>query len=389
MDLDGACRAVVTVPAWNEEAFIAPCLQGLFAQRALDGRPLDERSFAVVVVDSHCTDATVEVVRRVSSSASRRGVTIVRAQGPGVALARKAGMDLAARALVALGHGRRIVASIDADTVAHPEWLARMLSLFDAEHTVSFVGGGFVYADDVTARLARLRHYGATWRAVSELLDPIRYVETVGSNFGIDAAAYESIGGVPLFTVGEDLAVAEIALARGLRGAWLPVENRTSARRAVGDFADFLTGDYRFRAWGTHGRQSFQPHRGTVAGSTPLAEIDPALERQLTVRCLRYFARQHVIKPLVLVPSFRRPALQALGLDPSAFESAAEAAERAHPAGEPFHLEDRVLAVDAAFLDPIHRALVNAQARMDAGGHDPAQHSAGWEIPFHVRALGA
>ena len=381
MSMPRVCRVVVVIPARDEGPFIEACLAGLRDQRALDGSPMPLATFGVVVVDSRSTDDTAAVVERFAARHPELSVKQLTSPLGGVAWARRTGMDWAADALGESSAGRCFIASTDADTCAHPKWIATLLTAFDAQPAVSFLGGGFSYPEAFAAELNPLRHYASTWRKLKAVLAPMRYVETPGSNFAIDVETYRAIGGMPLFTVGEDLAVSELAVALGKMGAWLPVANVTSERRAVGNPMDFLTGELRFQAWGSHGGVAFQSCRTSRGADRVLPEITPELEIELTSRCLRYFTRQHVIKPLVLVPRFREPILSRLGLDPGAFERAVEKVSRAEDEGErePFFLEDRVLSVDAEFHEPVFHALAAAIADVVERASEGAL-----EIPFHV-----
>ena len=102
-------RFSVVVPAFNESAFLGPCLESL-AHQDFSG------AYEVIVVDNNSTDETRQIARS-------HGATLVREPQAGVCWARQAGT------LVACGE---IVVSTDADTTFDRGWLSRIDRTFDA-----------------------------------------------------------------------------------------------------------------------------------------------------------------------------------------------------------------------------------------------------------------
>ena len=94
-------RAVVVVPAHNEEELIGDCVRALEAQRGL---ARDE--YEIVVVLDRCTDGTAE------QALAAGEVRLIHARGAGVGHARRTGMDLAATLLEPFG----LIATTDADS---------------------------------------------------------------------------------------------------------------------------------------------------------------------------------------------------------------------------------------------------------------------------------
>jgi len=126
----------VVIPAQNEELCIAHCLASVLGQDF----PRDQME--VVVVDNGSTDATVSIARQFP-------VRVVDEARSGVARARNTGVR------AALGE---IVAFLDADCVANPDWLRELLSGSDDEKIGCFVGdilpmpGGGLISDFVHDR---------------------------------------------------------------------------------------------------------------------------------------------------------------------------------------------------------------------------------------------
>ena len=110
-------KTSVVIPARNEERALPRCLEALERQTYKD--------FELIVVDSASSDATGEV-------ALSHKARVIRVEIPGVALARQVGFG-AARG--------EIIASMDADTIAQPDWLARLTAPFSDPQVVETVGG--------------------------------------------------------------------------------------------------------------------------------------------------------------------------------------------------------------------------------------------------------
>jgi len=121
----------VVIPAFNEERIIADCLDALAAQTD----PVDE----IVLVDNGCTDRTVEIAGRYPL------VRVVAEPRKGITYARNAGFDAATG---------DVIARIDADSVAAPDWAATLRASF-ADPTVDAVAG--------LAGIAELSPGGRIW----------------------------------------------------------------------------------------------------------------------------------------------------------------------------------------------------------------------------------
>jgi glucosyl-3-phosphoglycerate synthase len=114
-----ALRAVVVIPARDEEARIARCLAALGRQRGLR---TDE--FAVIVVLDGCGDDTEAVARTAAARAGLALERIVQPVSAGVGKARRVGMDRACARLEAAGRPHGLIACTDADTEPDAGWLA-------------------------------------------------------------------------------------------------------------------------------------------------------------------------------------------------------------------------------------------------------------------------
>lgn len=115
-------RTCVVIPAKDDAPALARCLEALARQTV----PPDD----VVVVDNGSTDATAQV-------ASAAGACVVVEPRPGIPAAAATGYDAATGDLVL---------RCDADTVAPPDWVERILARFAADpDLVALTGTGEFY----------------------------------------------------------------------------------------------------------------------------------------------------------------------------------------------------------------------------------------------------
>ena len=184
----------VVVPAHDEEAHIAACLQSLTVA-ARCPRLGGEEVRVVVVLDS-CTDATADIARSF-------GATLLAVQAKNVGLARAQGAELA------LAEGARWLAFTDADSVVGPEWISEQLALG------SDAVCGTIEVRDWGAYGQRMRrHFENTYTDA----DGHRHVH--GANLGVSATAYRGVGGFRALASSEDVALVDALRASGASIAW-------------------------------------------------------------------------------------------------------------------------------------------------------------------------
>ncbi len=224
-------RAIVVVPARDEQHEIAVCLHALAAQTV--GRD----SFEVIVVADACADDTAGVAERAARDA---GLTLSVHAGPGAGAgaARRLGMDLAAaRLLDGLGRLDGVIACTDADSRPAPDWLERQLAHID--RGADAVAGMIELDADEAARLPagvlRRRERDAARRLhrVRRIDPSASHHHFAGASIGITAERYRAVGGLPAQPALEDAALADRLIAHGVpivRAADVVV--RTSARDA-------------------------------------------------------------------------------------------------------------------------------------------------------------
>lgn len=95
-------KVSVVIPAYNEEKYLGKCLESL--------RNQTEKPFEIIVVDNNSTDKTAEIAKKM-------GAEVITEKRQGISFSRNAGFDAAKG---------EIIARIDADTTAIPDWIERI-----------------------------------------------------------------------------------------------------------------------------------------------------------------------------------------------------------------------------------------------------------------------
>lgn len=280
----GSVGAIVVVPAHDEEARIAGCLEALAAQ--VEVAP---ESFETIVVLDGCRDATAETVAAACVQLPGLTVHVVDGPGRGAGPARASGMDIACARLESLGREDGLLASTDADTIVAPDWIVRQL---EAIATGAEAIGGEVILDPTEA--AALPE-GVLERREADLaariLDaatrgPAEHPHFSGASLGVTARAYRRAGGMAWVAALEDqeledrLAGAGIAIHR-LRPVSVVTAARTEGRAERG-----LARDLELGRWLVERRYDggdFSLQQLLAAKATTVAAILPARECAATI----------------------------------------------------------------------------------------------------------
>lgn len=290
-------RAIVVVPARDEEERVAGCVAAIAAQVLGDGtRPW------VVLVDDGSRDGTRRAAVRALERAGLRH-EILEGPGAGVGWARRVGLDRAARwALHAGADGGCLLVSTDADTVADPGWLAALLAAADAGTPV-IAGDVHLRADEPVApalvdrrrRTAALRL--ATVRAAEG--EDVAHHHFAAANLALTVDAYEAVGGLPVPRALEDEALLRRVRAAGLDVARVPgavvrTSPRTDSRAPRGLGVDGAI--ERWRTTRRHHHAEFGVARlAGLVGDTRVTVVLPAREVAETIGGVL----RHAVGPLV------------------------------------------------------------------------------------------
>jgi GT2 family glycosyltransferase len=219
------CRAIVIVPARNEEASLAATLDALAGQVGRSGRPLSRDSFEILLLLNNCTDSSATVARSWQAAHPAVHLHIVERTLPPqqahVGTARRLLMDTAWHRLAQATRPATAILSTDSDTVVAPDWIARNLHALAAG--ADAVGGriqlkpGELEALPTGVRRAyrRDRRYQRLVAELEDLLDPQdgdpwpRHLEHFGASLACTPRAYARAGGLPPVKPLEDAAFVD------------------------------------------------------------------------------------------------------------------------------------------------------------------------------------
>ena len=327
-------RAVVVIPARDEEAEIAGCLESLAVQT------LPRAWFETVLVLDRCQDATADVALAV---ARRLGLVLhaTSTSAAGAGAARGHGMWVAADRLQAAGRPDGLIASTDADSRPEPSWLESQLALVAAGARA--IGGLLELAPDTVRDMlpeARARRAEDAAKRLARIRgeDPdAEHHHFGGASLAVTAEAYRLVGGLEPHHALEDEAFAAKLRAGGIpivRSRAVRVE--TSARR-VGRASRGLAVDLDVATWSASRRyaaSSFPMERLRRAkGGRTVAVLIPAKEVAETIggvlgRTVQPLAEAGLVDEVVVIDA----------------GSADETAEVAQRAGARVIQEDEILA---------------------------------------------
>ena len=282
-------RAIVVVPARDEQERIGACLVALAGQR-----DVDPGSFEVLLVLDHCHDDTrSRALEAAAGAAPALALTILDSLAPGVGHARRAGMNAACRRLLDAGVPDSLIATTDADSRVAPDWLGVQLELVDAGARA--IGGRIELDPDEAALLptdvlaARREQARRRLASVSDggpgRLDRIslrEHHQFSGASLALTAGVYDEIGGLPDVDALEDEALQRRLEERGIpiwRSTRVRVTTsaRTEGRAPRGLARDLGHATWRarrtFRAADFDANQLVQLKRGSITVILPAREV--------------------------------------------------------------------------------------------------------------------
>ena len=117
----------VVIPTFNEEKLLGKCLESLQKQT--------EKPFEIIVVDNNSTDRTAAIAKKM-------GVKVITEKQQGISFARNAGFNAAKG---------DIIARLDADTTALPNWIERIKQDIETEGKDAVFGPAYYL--DLPAKL--------------------------------------------------------------------------------------------------------------------------------------------------------------------------------------------------------------------------------------------
>jgi glucosyl-3-phosphoglycerate synthase len=288
-------RAIIAIPARDEEALIGRCLRALAAQRGVA-----RDAYSVVLVLDGCTDATRE---RALEAAGDLRLHVVESPPLGVGAARRLGMEIACERLLAAGAPDGLVVTTDADSEVEPGWLAALL---EAAAGGAQAIGGEVEVEGLDSGVAQRRQ--ARLAARLRGLPGAAHPHFSGASIAVTAETYRRVGGLE-----PRAALEDEAFARALAGARIPIARiagarvRTSARPAGRAFRG-LARDLALDAWlerNAYGPCLLTPGELAARKTATVSVVVPAREVATTigptVEVLRRFLDAGAVDELLVV----------------------------------------------------------------------------------------
>ncbi|HXF32658.1 MAG TPA: glucosyl-3-phosphoglycerate synthase [Solirubrobacterales bacterium] len=295
-------RAVVIIPAHDEEERIGSCLGALVAQVEVD-----PAWFEVIVVIDDCHDGTEAMVDATRASlgvdgpktqallefsAHRPGgpaIHVVAGPGQGAGPARATGMDVGCARLESLGRRDGLLASTDADSTVAPDWIARQLEAIAAGAEAI---GGEVILDPVEAAalppsvLARREADLAARTRAAAARGPAEHAHFSGASLGVTPRAYRRAGGMAWMAALEDQELEDRLAAAGVRIHRLRPVSVITAARTDGRAERGLARDLELGRWLAERRYdgaAFSLPDLLAAKTTSIAAILPTRECAATI----------------------------------------------------------------------------------------------------------
>jgi glucosyl-3-phosphoglycerate synthase len=293
-------RAVIAVPARDEEALIGSCIAALAAQRGVA-----RDAYEVILVLDGCTDATRA---RAAQAAGDLRLHVVERPPLGVGAARRLGMDIACERLLAAGAPDGLVATTDADSEVEPGWLAALL---EAAAQGARAIGGEVVVEGLDAGIARRRAIRLAARL--HALPGSAHPHFSGASIAVTAATYRRVGGLEPHAALEDE-----AFARALARANVPIARIAGARvrtspRPAGRAFRGLARDLALDAWleaNAYAPCRLDPAELAARKTATVSVVVPAREVATTigatVAVLRRFVEAGAVDELLVVDAASR-----------------------------------------------------------------------------------
>jgi glycosyltransferase involved in cell wall biosynthesis len=190
----------VIIPHLNQPQGLEACL------RSLDAQSLHRDLFEVIVVDNGSAVAPAEVVAR------HRGTRLLQEVRPGPGPARNMG---------AATSSGRILAFIDADCLAHPDWLRTATQTLHSSPRGTILGGDVRIWRDGNKKLTAIQAYESVFAYRFKL-----YIEQHGfsgtGNLAMLRADFDTIGPFAGIQVAEDMEWGKRACNAGFKFRYVP-----------------------------------------------------------------------------------------------------------------------------------------------------------------------
>lgn len=159
-------KVSVVIPVYNEEAYIAECLESLIKQK----EPADE----IIVVDNNSTDRTIDIVKTFPQ------IRIIKEKKQGMIPARNKGFNSAKY---------EIIARTDADARVPADWIKRIKKTLKNEAVIAASGPMHFYSSPVIMTVSKWPS-SIFLRAVKTA---IKHNVLIGPNMALRKSAWELV----------------------------------------------------------------------------------------------------------------------------------------------------------------------------------------------------
>jgi GT2 family glycosyltransferase len=319
-------RLSIVVPVYNEASDIGTVLDSLYDQRD-GGRPLDRRTYEIVLIDNNCTDDSMLIADRFAADHPDLALVVAEEAEQGVACARKTGMDLAVRRSRRRDREHGIerpfyLVSADADCRADRQWLAELIRGMESSQAAIGVCDYYYPADAFT-------HRPQLWDAIQRTLRcrqaawPVFGGFPDGKGFAVDRERYERVGGIEIAYqmqggrfrshLSDDWDFGIKMRASGEDISYVPAARvEINPRRVDHAIEEVITG----KAYGTRGIITMRDIRVRPGWADRTRDLSPAQARQAWEFSIKDFTPKNIVLPLLLTPSLAEtdPVAGFLGL---------------------------------------------------------------------------
>ena len=248
--IDLSCEVCVIVPVCNEAALLESCLNSLWNQVDLQGKPLDLGRYEVIVFANNCTDNSASIARRFGSQHPAFKLHVVeRTLSPTEAYigrVRQLLMDEAYRRFMNVNRRRGVIASTDGDTQVSPDWIAATLD--EVSQGADVVAGRIMtdrqslsqLSTQVRSRYLRSGYYHHLKVKLEAYIDedPFnhwpRHHHNYGASLAVTAEIYEKAGGMPAVRTPEDVAFCKVLVRANAQFRHSPRVSVSTSARSIG-----------------------------------------------------------------------------------------------------------------------------------------------------------
>jgi hypothetical protein len=244
------CQVSVIIPAKDEAQTIVATLTALANQTCLNGKPLNQLTYEIIVLANNCSDESAAIARQFAQQHPELVLHIAEVTLPPdlayIGHVRKILMDEAYLRLMSLGHSRGIIASTDGDTQVSATWIAAISAEIDSG--VDAVGGRILtdrhsrQALHPQAKSHFLQEVGyrslvaqVEFHLDPDPYDPLpRHYQHYGASLAVTAEMYAKAGGIPPVKTPEDEAFYQALLRVDARFRHSPLVQVTTSARVSG-----------------------------------------------------------------------------------------------------------------------------------------------------------